>query len=111
MLEHGVGDGQEFTHQGDERDLGGFPSGEQALIESGERAIAAGRNERRHVERVAHGGAATDDPTLAPALATVLIHGSDADERGNGAAVQRAELRQFGQQGARDDGANARDTA
>jgi hypothetical protein len=74
MADHGVEDGQQFAHDGDEGDLGGFAGGAEPEITGAERRIVAGGHQGGHVE----GGAdrrppAPDENFIGPAGGTVEI--------------------------------------
>ena len=90
--EHGIEDDQELAHGGSQRELLGFPTGEQALIEGADHRVVARGDQRRHVERAAHGGAAAPDRPAPAHDAAVAGERCHAGEAGGGLAVDAAEL-------------------
>ena len=102
MFQHRVDDGQQFAHDGDQRDVRGFAGEAQQLVVGTQRQIMPSRGHGAHVQHRAD--------RAAPASA-IAIERRHADERGNRPAIELAPLGKFGQQGARDDRPNPRDTA
>jgi len=111
ILEHGVDDGEELAHDGDEGDFGRLARRTQALIEGAERGVVPCGDQRGHVEGGAYGCATAPDLTATPPLAAVAVEGGDADEGGDGAAVEAPQFGEVGEQGPRDRGTDAGDAA
>ena len=82
FAEHGVEDGEHFSHAGDERDFLWFAGREQLLVVGEDHGVVARGDEGGHVERPPHAGSAADDHAAATQRAAISIHGRDADERG-----------------------------
>jgi hypothetical protein len=108
-LERGVGPGlirprdgiegdEHLAHGGDEGDLGWLAPGDQATMEGDEARAAAAGAERGHVEDAADRAAALGDDPLAALEPAVLGDGRDADQAGDLAPVEAAELGQLGEQ-------------
>ena len=72
--------------------------GQQSLIEVSYDGVAAGRGQRPHVEGGPHTGPSAPDGAFAPQSPAVPVEGSHAYQCGDLPAVQRAQLRQVGQQ-------------
>ena len=99
---------EEFPGDGDEGELGRFARGAQPLIEVPEDAVAAGRDQRGHVEHLAHRRPAAPAVTLPPAGAAVAGMGRDPDQRGHLVAIEVAEFGEEAEQRAGQRGADAR---
>ncbi len=109
MFEHGIQHCQQFPHTGRQCDLGWFAGLTQSLVEGFQDTIMTRRHQRTHIEGGPHSRAATPDCPLSPEGAAVSIQGGDADQGRDLLVRQGSQLRQFRQQGSRDDGANAGD--
>jgi len=109
FLEQGIGQDDEFTHDGGEGEFGFFAGFDQALVEGAEFGIVAAGGERGPVEGAARAGAATLDVALAYGLGAVVGERGDTGEAGDGAAVEGAELGEVDEQVGGDAGADARD--
>jgi len=97
-FDHGVEDGQEFSHTGDERDLLGFARGHEAVIEELDGGVVASSHERGHVQNAPHATASTEDGALAAHAARVAVDGRYADQRANLAARGPAQFWNLGNQ-------------
>ena len=82
VLDEAIHQADEFAHDGDEANLGGFAVGAQALVEGGEDGVGAGGADGGHVEDVAH---------LRAAAADVSGEAGGAGVFGMGATPIRAE--------------------
>jgi hypothetical protein len=111
MLEHGINDGEELAHAGDERDLLGLPCSAQADVEVADGGIKSRGNDRSHIERRPHMCSSTQDRATATKRSTIAIERGDADQRRDLFMCQRAEFRQMGQQRCGQDGADTGDAA
>src|SRR5262249_40712288 len=111
MLHEGIEDGEQLVHTGGQGQLLGLASVAQALREGAyDRMVAAG-DKGSHVEGAAYPSAATPDdapPTQATALA---IERGDADQSGDGLAVELPQFGQLRQQGEGRGRANTGDAA
>ena len=108
---NGVGDDEQVARHGHEDDLAGLVLRPQPRDEVGEEARMAERAERRHVERAPDVAAALAEEAPAAAAARLVRPRRDAAERGDGAAVDLAELGQMREELGGGDGAEARDRA
>src|SRR5919202_1042651 len=100
IAEHGIEDDQEAAGAGNQRYLLGLAGLDKpSSVEGAQDWIAARGREGGHVQRRAHGPAAAPDRTFALGPTAVAVERSDADQRGDGAVIQPAQLRQQGQEG------------
>ena len=83
VSDHGVEDGQEFSHAGSDGDFGWFSGFDQTLIESMDNRVEPGGGHGRHVEGGPNVGAPSPYGTFAAKGAAVTVHGRDADEGGD----------------------------
>ena len=102
MLEHGVEENQQLAHAGCEGQLLGLSSGQQQLVEVPDDGVEAAGYQRTHVQGGADPGASTPDGAFAPQGAAVPVEGSHLYQGGDLPAVQRAQLRQIGQESERE---------
>ena len=98
MLEHSVQDDEQFAHTRDQSQLLRFASRQQLLVEVPDHGVPAGRGQCPHVKDAPYSGATAPDGAFAPQSAAVPVLGSHAHQGGDLPAVQRAQLRQVGQQ-------------
>ncbi|AOK67182.1 hypothetical protein WM33_16440 [Burkholderia multivorans] len=92
--DHGIKYGQKLAHAGNQRDLGQFAGGLQALIEGFDGRIVAGGGKGGHVKHATDFKATTLNASSAIAGAGIASNRRDADESRN---LATAELTQFGQ--------------
>src|SRR5271166_3624937 len=92
----GVEDGEQFARDHDQRDHLLFAGGEEALVEGLERAIMLDRHQSAHEERAARPGASAADEALALPSTGLTRPRRQAPERGDLAAIERAEFRHLG---------------
>ena len=59
--DHGIEDGQEFAHAGDDGNLFGFACGDEAVVELLDDGVESDGRERCHVESAAHLPASAED--------------------------------------------------
>jgi hypothetical protein len=111
MPENGIEHDEQFAHAGDKRDLGFLAGRQQPCVKRPQHRIAARRHEGRHIEYRADLGAAAPNRTPAAQLAAIVIERCDANQRGDLAAAEGAELGQVGQQGGHCDASHRRHTA
>src|SRR5215208_2747675 len=95
MFDHRVENREKLPHRRDQRDLGWFARVAQPTIKDTQHRVIAGGAQRRHVDGRPDGGTPTPDVALAALLTTVAIKRGDADQRGDGAAIQLSEFRQL----------------
>ena len=107
--EHGVQQGQEFSHAGDDDDLALFSGLLQTLCENSDQRIESDGGQRGHVEHGADRGPSTADGALALKLSGVVVEGRDADQRRDLPAVGGAQFAELGQEGGAEDCADAGD--
>src|SRR6185312_15419513 len=105
----GVEDGEELAHAGDHGNHLWLTGGDEMKPESTDGGVVADGGHGGEEEGGADGAASAADEGLAAPTAGLAGEGCDADEAGDLAAVEAAELGQFGDQGAGDDRADARD--
>src|SRR5271170_3293153 len=103
-VEDEIGGLDEFAHDGDDGDLGGFSSGGEALCEGPEVRIASLGGKGGEVEHAPGPGATAADEAQAPVLTAIAIVGGDAEEAGGLAPVHAPELGHADDQGGGDDG-------
>src|SRR5271166_2771208 len=108
VAQNGVEDGEQFARYGDQCDHFLFPGGDEALVEGLERAIMLDRHQRPHEEGAAHVGASAADEAFALPSAGLARPRRQSPQRGDLAAIERAEFRQPGQQPAGDGRPHAR---
>src|SRR5262249_61497368 len=97
--QHGVEGDQHFANQGGGGDLGGFAGGDEAAVKMAEWRGAAGGGAGRQVEGGAHRSATAGARAGALVPAAVMVKRGEADQGGNGAPCQPAELGQQRDQG------------
>lgn len=90
---HGVENGEQLAHAGDDGDLLGFTAVHQALVVSADHGVVARGDDGCHIQGMAHLGAATLDTPTPAQPAGITGHRGDAHEGGDLAAVQATELR------------------
>ena len=98
MLEHGVENDEQFAHTRDQGHLLRFASRQQLLVEVPDHRVPACRGQCPHIEDAPHSGATAPDSAFAPQSPAIPVEGSEAHQSGDLPAVQRAQLRQAGQQ-------------
>lgn len=92
---HGIEEGQQLVHGGDERHFLGLASLEQPLVESLDHRVYARSGQGRHVEGLTHLSPPASDGAAAAELVAVPIQGRDAHEGRQLAVRQPAQLGQF----------------
>ena len=102
MLEHRVEDNQQLAHAGCEGQLLRLTSGQQPLVEVPYDGVEAAAHQRSHVQGGADPCASTPDGAFATQRTAVPVEGSYAYQSGDLPTVQRAQLRQVGQEGERE---------
>jgi hypothetical protein len=107
IAQDSIENGQHLAHGGDEGEAGGFAGLAPTAVDGFERRVVPDGDKAGHVERCPDLDAAALDLALAAISAAVPVHWGNTDQRGNLVAVDTAQLRQFGDQGAGDDIANA----
>ena len=105
----GVEDGEELSRYGDEGDELRLARGDELVPEWLEDWIVMSGDHCSQEQDVADAFATAADEALAPPLAGLAGPGSKADEGSDLTAIERAELRQFSDQGASDDRPDAGD--
>ena len=78
---------EELAHDRNQSDLTGFASLLQALMEVLVDAFLPNHRQRRHVQRVAHGGPTTPDQPLASFVATIPRPRREPHQRSQGLAA------------------------
>ncbi len=109
VSDHGVKDGEELTHTGDEGDLAGLAGSEEMLVEGFDRRVMGSGGHCGHVECGSDVSPTAPDGTSSPMSATVPVQGSDAHKGGDLLTVEGAEFRESADEGEGGYGANARD--
>ena len=99
----GVEDCQELPDAGDDGDFLGLSSLDEPGVMALSSWVASGGDKCGHVHRVADVGSSAADHAVAAPCPGIAIERRDADERGELAAVERAQFGQFGDEGARRD--------
>ncbi len=87
----------------------GLPASAEPLVEAAQRRIAPDRDQTGHIERRAHRDPTALDASLAAITAAIAVHRRDARQSRDLVAIDGAEFRQFDDQRAGDDVADARD--
>jgi hypothetical protein len=98
-FEHGIGEDDEATQNGNEGKLGRFACADQALIEGAQNWIVFPCCESRHVKNPAYRSSAAMDPCGSNHGAAGVNEGSNADQGCGRLVVEPAELRDRGEQG------------
>src|SRR5580700_3747281 len=93
-----IEDGEKLSRHGDNGDVFGLAGGDQLVAESFEDWVVPGGNHCGHEQDIADRLSAATDEAFAAPLAGLAGPGRQADERGNLAAIERAQFRQFGDQ-------------
>ena len=106
VAQHGVQRGDHLAHDGDKDDLGLLAGGGEALVECSEGGVVTAGAEGRHVEDVSDRHAAAIDAAMSAELATIEIVGRETDESGDLFAAHATELRQQGDEGESEHGAD-----
>jgi hypothetical protein len=91
VAQHGIEDGQQLAHGGDEGQMGGFAGFAQTAIEALECGIVLDADEASHVERRPDLDATALDFTLAAISAAVVVDWGDANQGGDLVAIDLAE--------------------
>jgi hypothetical protein len=107
VLEEGVGDDDEFAHDGGSGDLGGLSGGDERFVFGLESGVAADRDEGRHVDGLAQAHAAAADEALAFPLPAFAGDGGEADKACGFPAFKGSEFRHLDQQGESGGGSDA----
>src|SRR5882672_4640052 len=92
IAQHGVEDGEQLAHGGDEGEAGGFAGVAQTAVEGLERRVVLDGDQASHVERRPDLDAAPLDLSPAAVSAAVPVHRGDAGEGGDLVAVDPTEL-------------------
>src|SRR5918995_4851612 len=107
VAEHGVQRSDHLAHDGDDDDLGLLAGGGESLVEYFEGGVVTAGAEGSHVEDVSDPHASAVDAAVSPQLAAVEIVGRETDQGGDLLAAHAAELRQQGDEGEGEHGADA----
>ena len=97
-FEEEIGQLDEFAHEGNEGDFGGFSGGAEAEVKRAQDGVAPSGDEGGHVEGRASQGATVEDVALALLRSAVVVEGGHAGETGGLTRFQGAEFRDGGQQ-------------
>src|SRR5688500_7078951 len=108
MLHNCIQDRQHLPHTSGQCHLDRLSGGPQALVERSNPRIAPGGRDGCHIQDGANVSTAPADAALASPRPAIPVQWGDAYERGDRAAVKRSQFRQFGEQGATEDGADSR---
>ena len=81
VSDHGIEDGQELSHAGDEGDLFPFASGQEFLVMGFDGEVVPGRHERGHVEGVSDGGSSAANAACPARLAAVVVERRESHQR------------------------------
>jgi hypothetical protein len=100
---------QQLAEAGDKGDEFGFAAGDELLVVAFDVGVVSAGGEGGHVEDVADDGPAAEDGPAAAHQATVAVDGGDANQGGDGLAVDGAQFGQEGQEGSGGDVADAWD--
>ena len=91
VAQHGIQDREELTHAGDESHLLEFATFQQVLVLRLDQRVTPSGDERGHVEHAAHISTPPFGLAVASFLATVVVHGSYANESSNSLPIHLAE--------------------
>ncbi len=103
-----VENGEELTEAGDDCDFLWSAALNEALVGGFDDGIMPNGDERGHVQDVADAASSAANHAMAAPCARISVEWRDADERGQLAAIERAEFGQFGDEGSRGHRADAR---
>ena len=92
VSDHGVKDGEELTHAGDEGNLAGLAGSEELLVEGFDRRVMSSGAHCGHVECGSDVCPAAPYGTSSPMSATVSVQGSDAHKGGDLLTVEGTEF-------------------
>ena len=108
VSQDGVEDDDELARTGDEGLLAGFAGGSELGVIRGDDRVGAAGDQGGHIEAGMHGDAAAGDGAAGAQRAAVAVDRGDVDQRGDLAAAEMAEFREFGDLGAQRRLADAR---
>src|SRR5215211_5462684 len=106
VAQHGVQRGDHLAHDGDKDDLGLLAGSGETVVECFEGGVVTAGTEGRHVEDVSHRHAAAVYAAMSAKLAAVEIVGRETDESGDLFTAHATELRQQGDEGESEHGAD-----
>ena len=92
MFEHGIEDGEEFSHTGNESNHLGLTGSKEALIKGSDDGVVASRDEGTHIKGRAYGSASTLSGAATAKTPGVAIDGSDAGESGDLMTIEQSEF-------------------
>ena len=99
IFDHGVQDGEQFTHASDQGHFLRLTDRQQPLVEVADDGIVTGRGQGPHVENTPNPGASAPDGASASQGAAVPVEGRHAHQGRDLPSVQSAQLGEVGQQG------------
>ena len=108
VAQHGVKRGDHLAHDGDKDDLGLLAGSGETVVECFEGGVVTAGAEGRHVEDVSHRHAAAVYAAMSAKLAAVEIVWRETDEGGDLFTAHATELRQQGDEGESEHGADPR---
>ena len=108
VAQHGVKRGDHLAHDGDKDDLGLLAGSGETVVECFEGGVVTAGAEGRHIEDISHRHAAAVYAAMSAKLAAVEIVGRETDEGGDLFTAHATELRQQGDEGESEHGADPR---
>jgi len=109
VSDHGVEDREELSHAGDLGDFRRFSFGSEPVVKEADDGIPLGGRPDAEVEGGPNRSASTPDHPLTTHLATIPGEGSHTDQGGDLSMREATELRELGDQGAREIGTDPGD--
>ena len=109
ISQHGIGDADQFAHDGDDSEALGFAGLEQALIEAAQGWIVLDYGEACGEQRRADLRPAAADVAFAAHLSAVMVHRREPHQGGDLVAIDGAKFGQFSDEGTCHDIADAGD--
>ena len=111
ILDHGIHDGEQLPHTGDDHDLAGFAGKFESFCEEFDLAIEANSGNGRHVQDRSNVGSAAPDEALPPMFPTVFCQRGDARQCSNFTAIELAEFGTLSEHRQTGDGSHTRNAA
>ena len=106
---HGVEDGQELPHTGNQRHLLGLACLNEPLVERLDERVVSASDQRSHVQSLPDPRPATPDAPTSPEGSRVPVERSYSDQSGELSWRKRAKLWKLGEQSAAQNGADSGD--
>ncbi len=92
LSDEGIGENEEFSHDGGDGDFGLFSAGDETVVEDFEGWIVSRGGKGGHVQGASQVGSSASDVARAVVLAAVVGDGGKADDHGGLFGGERAEF-------------------